>query len=78
MRVIAGKLVVLDRTSGGLNVVTEALDRSWQSFACRTIRKFCFFTVVDRGRQSIQMIPAGGGGSRVIRERTHHAGRHAN
>jgi dipeptidyl aminopeptidase/acylaminoacyl peptidase len=60
------KLIVLDRTSGALNVVTDALDRSVQSFAWSHDSKVLLFTVVDRGRQSIQMIPAGGGGSRVI------------
>src|SRR5258708_8423630 len=60
------KLIVLDRPTGALNVVSEGLDCWVQSCAWEQDSKALFLTVVDRGRQSIQMIPAGGGGSRVI------------
>jgi len=77
MRVIAGKLVVLDRTQRR----PECRDRGAGSFGAEFRvshdSKVLFFTVVDRGRQSIQMIPAGGRRKPRYRERTHHAGRHA-
>jgi dipeptidyl aminopeptidase/acylaminoacyl peptidase len=60
------KLIVLDRTTGVTDAVTETLDRPVQSFAWSHDSKNLFFTVLDRGRQSIQMIPAGGGATRVI------------
>lgn len=60
------KLVVLDRATGHVNALTETLDRPVQSFTWSNDSNALFFTVLDRGRQSIQMIPVAGGGSRVI------------
>jgi dipeptidyl aminopeptidase/acylaminoacyl peptidase len=60
------RLVVLDRATGNVNAVTEALDRPVQSFTWSRDSKQLFFTALDRGRQSIQMIPAAGGATRVI------------
>lgn len=60
------RLVVLDRASGVTNVVTESLDRPVQSFTWSRDSKNLFFTAIDRGQQSIQMIPATGGATRVI------------
>ena len=60
------RLMVLDRATGSVNPVTDSLDRPVQSFVWSHDSKQLFFTVLDRGRQSIQMIPAAGGASRVI------------
>jgi dipeptidyl aminopeptidase/acylaminoacyl peptidase len=60
------RLVTLDRATGHVNVLTETLDRPVQSFAWSADSNRLFFTAVDRGRQSIQMIPAGGGATRII------------
>ncbi len=60
------RLMVLDRATGNVNPVTDSLDRPVQSLAWSHDSKVLFFTVLDRGRQSIQMIPASGGASRVI------------
>ncbi len=58
--------MVLDRATGSVNPVTDSLDRPVQSFTWSHDSKLLFFTVLDRGRQSIQMIPAAGGATRVI------------
>ncbi len=60
------KLVVLTRDSGQTAVLTESLDRPVNSFTWTSDSTRIFFTVEDRGRQVIQMIPATGGGARVI------------
>jgi dipeptidyl aminopeptidase/acylaminoacyl peptidase len=60
------RLLVLDRATGSVNAVTDSLDRPVQSFTWSRDSKLLFFTALDRGRQSIQMIPAAGGATRVI------------
>jgi dipeptidyl aminopeptidase/acylaminoacyl peptidase len=60
------RLIVLDRTTGATTGLTDTLDRPVESFAWTHDSKTLFFTVLDRGQQSIQMIPAAGGASRVI------------
>lgn len=60
------RLVVMDRTTGATTTLTEMLDRSVQSFAWSPDSKRIFFTVEDRGRTTLQVIPAGGGGVRQI------------
>jgi dipeptidyl aminopeptidase/acylaminoacyl peptidase len=60
------RLVALERATGKVNVLTETLDRSVESFTWSHDSNAIFFTVLDRGRQSIEMIPAAGGASRVI------------
>src|SRR3984893_119784 len=60
------KLVVLERATGRVNSITESLDRPVQSFTWSQDSNALFFTVLDRGRQSIEMIPVAGGASRVI------------
>ncbi|HLH00461.1 MAG TPA: S9 family peptidase [Bryobacteraceae bacterium] len=60
------RLMVLERATGKVNSVTEALDRSVESFTWSPDSNALFYTVIDRGRQSIQMIPAAGGASRII------------
>ena len=60
------RLAVLERATGAARILTESLDRWVVSFAWSPDSARIFFTAEDRGRQSIQMIPAGGGGARVI------------
>jgi dipeptidyl aminopeptidase/acylaminoacyl peptidase len=60
------RLIVLERATGRVNAVTDTLDRPVQSFAWFRDSGALFFTAVDRGRQSIEMIPVTGGASRVI------------
>jgi dipeptidyl aminopeptidase/acylaminoacyl peptidase len=60
------RLIVLERATGRVNAVTDTLDRPVQSFAWFPDSGALFFTAVDRGRQSIEMIPVTGGASRVI------------
>ncbi len=60
------KLVVLERATGRVNAITESLDRAVESFTWSQDSNALFFTVVDRGRQGIEMIPTAGGASRVI------------
>jgi len=60
------RLNVLDRATGRVNAVTESLDRSVESFTWSPDSNALFFTVIDRGRQSIEMIPAPGGATRIV------------
>src|SRR5580658_10070071 len=60
------RLLVLDRATGHVNVLTDSLDRPVQSFTWSRDSNALFFTVLDRGRQPIEMIPAAGGATRVI------------
>jgi len=60
------RLIVLDRATGLTNAVTDSLDRPVQSFTWSHDSKTLFFTALDRGQQSIQMIPATGGATKVI------------
>src|ERR1700733_10177456 len=60
------RLMVLDRASGKVNVVTESLDRYVESFTWSPDSNSIFFTVEDRGRQTIEMIPAAGGAARIV------------
>ncbi len=60
------RLVVMERAGGRNNTVTEGLDRSVGSFTWSPDSSRIFFTAEDRGRTSLQMISATGGGGRVI------------
>ncbi len=60
------RLLVLDRSTGKVAALTETLDRSVESFTWSPDSNALFFTVLDRGRQNIEMIPASGGASRII------------
>jgi len=60
------RMVVLERATGKVNVLTETLDRSVESFKWSPDSNALFFTTIDRGRQSIQMIPTTGGATRMI------------
>jgi dipeptidyl aminopeptidase/acylaminoacyl peptidase len=60
------RLVVMDRASGEARILTENLDRSVASFAWAADSMRLFFTIEDRGRQSIQMVSVNGGAARVV------------
>lgn len=60
------RLVVMDRVSGSATILTEALDRYVESFTWSPDSKRLFFTVSDRGRVNLQMMPAGGGGAQTV------------
>ncbi len=60
------RLVVLERETGKLNVLTENLDRHVTGFVWHPDSKRLAFTVEDRGRQQAQLIPVTGGGTRAL------------
>ncbi len=60
------RLVSLERASGRLANLTENLDRWVNSFTWAPDSNAIFFTTADRGRQAIEMIPAGGGEIRTV------------
>jgi len=59
------QLMVLERATGKAASLTEALDRSVDSFAWSPDSSALFFTSVDRGRRAIETIPVAGGGTRI-------------
>jgi dipeptidyl aminopeptidase/acylaminoacyl peptidase len=60
------QLMVMERVTGNAVSVTESLDRSVDSFAWSPDSGHLFYTAVDRGRKHINVIPAGGGGTREV------------
>jgi dipeptidyl aminopeptidase/acylaminoacyl peptidase len=60
------RLVVLERATGRLTNLTETLDRWVNSFTWSPDSARLFFTINDRGRQSIQLISATGGATRQL------------
>ncbi|MBV9769339.1 MAG: S9 family peptidase, partial [Bryobacterales bacterium] len=60
------RLVVLERATGRVNVITDSLDRYVESFTWSPDSNALFFTVQEHGRQSIEMIPTTGGATRVV------------
>ena len=60
------RLVLMERASGRITVLTEGLDRAVGSMAWAPDSKRIFFTAEDRGRSGIHMIPVTGGASRSI------------
>ena len=60
------RLMVLDRATGRTTNLTEALDRWVDSITWSPDSSRIFFTMLDRGRTGLQMIPVTGGGSRNI------------
>ncbi len=59
------RLMVLERASGKVTNLTENLDRWVSNFTWSPDSTNIFFTTVDRGRQSIQLISVKGGAARV-------------
>lgn len=60
------RLAVLERATGKLTVLTENLDRWVTSFTWSPDSTRIFYTVEDRGRQVVHMVPVTGGGARTI------------
>jgi dipeptidyl aminopeptidase/acylaminoacyl peptidase len=60
------RLMVLERATGKLGVLTEGLDRSVDSFTWTPDSTRIFFVSEDRGRHGLQMIGVGGGLLRPI------------
>lgn len=55
------RLLVMDRASGSVTVLTDLLDRWVDGFIFSPDSSKIFFTAVDRGRQAISIIPVTGG-----------------
>ncbi len=60
------RLAVMERATGRITVLTEALDRWVDSYTWSPDSTRLFFTMEDRGRQGLQMISVSGGVSRAI------------
>jgi dipeptidyl aminopeptidase/acylaminoacyl peptidase len=60
------RLIVLERATGKLNVLTETLDRWVSSAAWSPDSKRLFFVSEDRGRHPLQMVAVNGGAFRSI------------
>ncbi|MBL0160891.1 MAG: S9 family peptidase [Bryobacterales bacterium] len=66
------RLVVMERESGKITVLTENLDRHVTGFTWHPDSKRLAFTVEDRGRQNAQLIPVTGGGTRSLTQGATH------
>jgi dipeptidyl aminopeptidase/acylaminoacyl peptidase len=64
------RLMVLDRRSGAVRTLTEALDRHVESFAWSADSRTLFFAASEAGRQPIFAVPAAGGPVRRVAEGT--------
>jgi dipeptidyl aminopeptidase/acylaminoacyl peptidase len=60
------RLMVLERATGKTTNLTEALDRWVESFTWSPDSTRLFFTMEDRGRTNLWMIPLTGGGASTI------------
>lgn len=66
------RLVVMERESGRINVLTENLDRHVTGFTWHPDSRRLAFTVEDRGRQQAQLISVNGGGIRSMTQGATH------
>jgi len=60
------RLVTMERATGAATILTEVLDRAVQSITWSGDSKRLFYTIEDRGRQTLQMTPVAGGGSQTV------------
>jgi dipeptidyl aminopeptidase/acylaminoacyl peptidase len=60
------RLVIMERASGTATILTEGLDRAVKSMTWSADSKRLFYTIEDRGRQTLQMTPVTGGGSQTV------------
>jgi dipeptidyl aminopeptidase/acylaminoacyl peptidase len=60
------RLVLFERASGRTTIVNEGQDRNIEEITWSPDSTRLFYTVEDRGRTAVQMIPASGGASRVV------------
>jgi dipeptidyl aminopeptidase/acylaminoacyl peptidase len=59
------RLLVMDRATGAVTVLTDLLDRWVNSFTFSPDSRNIFFTATDRGRQAIQLLPVTGGAIQI-------------
>ncbi len=59
------RLLVMERATGTVTVLTDLLDRWIDSFTFSPDSRNIFFTAMDRGRQSIRVMPVTGGAVQV-------------
>jgi dipeptidyl aminopeptidase/acylaminoacyl peptidase len=60
------RLAVLERSTGKVSYLTEAVDRPVTGFTWAPDSSRLFFTLEDRGRQTVHVVPVTGGGLRVV------------
>src|SRR5262249_14520667 len=60
------RLMILERSIGRMGNLTESLPNWVNSFTWSPDSNNLFFTMVDRGRQNIQMISVNGGAARIV------------
>jgi dipeptidyl aminopeptidase/acylaminoacyl peptidase len=60
------RLLAMERSTGNVTNLTDNLDRWVNSFTWAPDSTGLFFTIDDRGRQSIQLIPVAGGAERMV------------
>jgi len=60
------RLIVMERATGAMSILTEAWDRPVGAIAWTPDSTRLVFSMEDRGRSVFQMIPATGGGARTI------------
>ena len=60
------RLVLMERASGRSTILTDQLDRNVQSISWLGDSSRIFFTVEDRGRSVLKMVPVTGGGARNV------------
>jgi len=66
------RLVVMERETGKINILTENIDRHVTGFTWHPDSRRIAFTLEDRGRQQAQMIPVIGGGTRSLTQGSTH------
>ena len=66
------RLVTYERAADRLTVLTETLDRPVTGFTWHPDSTRLAFTIEDRGRQVAQLIPAAGGGMRLLTQGAAH------
>ena len=59
------RLVLFERASGRTTIVNEGQDRNVEEITWSPDSTRLFYTVEDRGRTAVEMIPASGGASRA-------------
>jgi dipeptidyl aminopeptidase/acylaminoacyl peptidase len=60
------RLVVMERATGTATILTESIDRWVESFTWSPDSRRLFFTIADRGRTTLQMMPVTGGGAQTV------------
>jgi dipeptidyl aminopeptidase/acylaminoacyl peptidase len=60
------RLMLMDRVTKKVTVLTERTDRSVQSMTFSPDSTTIYYTLEDRGRQTVSSVPVGGGGSRLV------------